>query len=175
MNESHKVSTKTAERRKKPRESDDLSRGIMEEPAARRAIVEGTAHSTGEEFFQTLVRHLAQAVDAHYAFVADFATPETNTKAHTIAFWVRDRIVDNVEWTLAGTPCEDVLNGKLCHHPSGVRQKFPEDKPLVEWEIESYLGVPLRDPEGKILGHLAVFDDRPMPQEPRTSSDASPR
>jgi PAS domain S-box-containing protein len=110
---------------------------------------------------------LAQAVDAHYAFVAEFATPETNTKARTIAFWARDRIVDNVEWTLAGTPCEEVLHGKLCHHPSGVRQKYPEDKPLVEWGIESYLGVPLRDSEGKILGHLAVFDDRPMPQEPR--------
>src|SRR5207245_4267347 len=23
------------------------------------------------------------------------------------------------------------------------------------------------DPDGKILGHLAVFDDRPMPEEPR--------
>src|SRR5262249_37453668 len=112
-------------------------------------------------------RHLAQAVDSHYAFVAEFATPETNTKARTIAFSVRDRIVDNFEWTLAGTPCEEVLHGKLCHHPSGVRQKFPEDKPLVEWGIESYLGVPLRDSEGKILSHLAVFDDRPMPEEPR--------
>ena len=38
---------------------------------------------------------------------------------------------------------------------------------LVEWGIESYLGVPLCDPEGKVLGHLAVFDDRPMPEEPR--------
>ncbi|HTU17168.1 MAG TPA: GAF domain-containing protein [Gemmataceae bacterium] len=140
-----------------------MSRGIPEELAALRAIVEGTAHSTGEEFFQTLVRHLAQAVDSHYAFVAEFAAPESNTKARTIAFWARDRIVDNFEWTLAGTPCEDVIRGRLCHHPSGVLLKFPEDRPLVEWGIESYLGVPLRNSEGKVLGHLAVFDDRPMP------------
>jgi formate hydrogenlyase transcriptional activator len=38
---------------------------------------------------------------------------------------------------------------------------------LVERRIESYLGVPLRDPDGKVLGHLAVFDDRPMTEEPR--------
>jgi hypothetical protein len=74
MAETHKTSTKAAERRKKPHESDDLSHGVMEELAALRAIVEGTAHSTGEEFFQTLVRHLARAVDAHYAFVAEFAS-----------------------------------------------------------------------------------------------------
>jgi PAS domain S-box-containing protein len=38
---------------------------------------------------------------------------------------------------------------------------------VVELGIESYLGVPLCDPKGKVLGHLAVFDDRPMPEEPR--------
>jgi PAS domain S-box-containing protein len=38
---------------------------------------------------------------------------------------------------------------------------------LDEWGIESYLGVPLRDPQGTVLGHLAIFDDRPRPVEPR--------
>lgn len=28
--------------------------------------------------------------------------------------------------------------------------------------IKSYLGVPLSNSEGKHLGHLAVFDDKPM-------------
>src|SRR5262245_29651347 len=77
---------------------DEISRGEAEELTALRAIVEGTAHSTGEEFFQTLVRHLASAVDAHYAFVAEFASRETTTRAHTIAFWARDQISDNFEW-----------------------------------------------------------------------------
>jgi len=150
-----------------PDESDHPSSEMSEELTALRAIVEGTAHGTGEEFFQTLVRHLARAVDVHYAFVAEFATPQTNIRARTIAFWARDGIAQNFEWTLAGTPCEEVMHGKLCHHPSGVRQKFPDDRALTEWRIESYLGVPLRDPDGKVLGHLAVFDERPMPDEPR--------
>ena len=84
-----------------------------------------------------------------------------------MAFWVQDRITDNIEWDLIGTPCEEVVRGNLCHHPSGVKDRFPEDKPLVEWGIESYLGVPLLDAEGKHLGHLAVFDERPMLAEPR--------
>src|SRR4029077_120984 len=33
--------------------------------------------------------------------------------------------------------------------------------------IDSYMGVPFLDGEGKVLGHLAVFDERPMPPEPR--------
>jgi hypothetical protein len=109
---------------------------------------------------------LARVVDTRWAFIAQFSS-ETHTKACTIAFWDGDHFAENFEWTLKGTPCEEVVHGKLCHHHSGVRQSFPDDKLLIEWQVESYLGVPLRDPEGKILGHLAVFDERPMPEEPR--------
>jgi PAS domain S-box-containing protein len=135
-----------------------------DELVALRAIVEGTARSTGQEFFQSLVRHLARAVGTRYAFVAEFAG---EGRVRTIAYWFRDRIADNIEWDVSGTPCADVVRGQLCHHPAGVHARFPDDKPLVEWGIESYLGVPLLDAEGRHLGHLAVFDERPMPAEPR--------
>jgi PAS domain S-box-containing protein len=135
-----------------------------DELAALRAIVEGTARHTGQEFFQSLVRHLALAVGTRYAFVAEFAG---GTMARTLAFWFRDRITDNIEWDVIGTPCEDVVRGNLCHYPAGVSQRFPEDRLIVEWGIESYLGVPLCDAQGRHLGHLAVFDERPMPAEPR--------
>src|SRR5215831_8501057 len=142
------------------RPNQDLS----DELSALRAIVEGTAGHTGQEFFQSLVPHLAAAVGTRYAFVAEFAG---GTRARTLAFWFRDRITDNIEWDVRGTPCEDVVRGNLCHHPAGVSQRFPDDKPLVDWGIESYLGVPLCDAQGRHLGHLAVFDEQPMPAEPR--------
>jgi formate hydrogenlyase transcriptional activator len=147
--------------------SDNVSPGLVEELTALRAIVEAAARSSGEEYFQAFVRNLARAVDAQYAFVAEFASPEITAKARTVAFWAKDRIAESFEWTLAGTPCEEVLQGCLCHHPSGVRQKFPDDGALIEWGIESYLGVPLRDPAGNVFGHVAVFDERPMPENPR--------
>ena len=166
MAQTHEPSGKAAD---KPATSNgsDVSRGESEELTALRAIVEAASHGSGEEYFQAFVRNLARLVDAHYAFIAEFASPETATKARTIAFWARDHIADNFEWTLAGTPCEEVVHGTLCHHPSGVRQVFPDDRPLVEWGIESYLGMPLRDPQGRVFGHVAVFDERPMPEEPR--------
>jgi PAS domain S-box-containing protein len=129
-----------------------------------RAIAEGTAGAVGEEFFQSLVRHMAASLGVRYALVAEFAG---ENRARTLAYWFRDGIAPNVEWDLRGTPCEDVVRGELCHHPTGVKDKFPADKPMVEWGIESYLGVPLVHRDGSHLGHLAVFDERPMPPEPR--------
>jgi formate hydrogenlyase transcriptional activator len=167
MAQIHNASGKAAERPATSNDSDDASRREAEELTALRAIVEAASRSSGEEYFQAFVRNLARLADAHYAFIAEFASPETATRARTIAFWARDHIAENFEWTLAGTPCEEVVHGNLLHHPSGVRQLFPGDGTLARWGIESYLGVPLRDPQGTVFGHVAVFDERPMPEEPR--------
>jgi PAS domain S-box-containing protein len=129
------------------------------------ALVEGTVRHTGADFLQSLVRQLARAIDVHHAFVAEFAG--SLTRVRTLAYWARDRIADNVEWDLAGTPCEEVIGGRLVLHADGVSRKFPRDEPLVAMRIESYLGVPLLDGKGQTLGHMAVFDARPMDADPR--------
>lgn len=128
--------------------------------AALKAIVEGTAQATGEDFFRLLVRNLSAATGIPNAFVAEFA--DTQSRVRTIAYWKRDAFLERQEWDLVGTPCEQVLSGDLCHFPNQVFRLFPKDA-----DVESYLGVPLRDSTGNILGHLAIFDDRPMPSEPR--------
>lgn len=133
-----------------------------QEMTALRAIVEGTARHTGEEFFRTLVRNLSNMTGVSNAFVAEFAG--TDTRVRTLAFWTDGRFIPNDEWNLAGTPCEEVLKGHLCHYPSDVRLKFPTDAALEK--VESYLGIPLRDLKGTILGHLAMYDASPMPPQP---------
>jgi PAS domain S-box-containing protein len=136
----------------RPADSDEI--------AALRAIVEGTARHTGEEFFRSLVRNLSAAIGVPSAFVAEFAG--SKTRVRSLAYWEDGAFRANEEWDLVGTPCEDVLSGELCHYPNGVSQRFPKDA-----GVESYLGVPLRDSTGDVLGHLAVFDSKPMPAEPR--------
>jgi PAS domain S-box-containing protein len=147
--------------------NDELEarRPSPDETAVLRAIVEGTAEATGVEFFRTLVRNLAAAIDVPYAFVAEFA--QARSRVRTRAYWAKGQLVDNVEYDLAGTPCQDVVQGALCHYPSRVSESFPDDPALAELGIESYLGVPLIDSDGNVLGHLAVCDERPMPEEPR--------
>src|SRR5581483_1094486 len=129
-----------------------------------RAVVEGTAGSTGEQFFQDLVQHLATAIGVPFAAISEFAV--VDTRVRTLAFWAEGRIHENFEYDLGGTPCEEVASGRLCHFPSGVNHQFPEAKPLVRLGVEGYLGAPLLDGQGKVLGLLAVFDRRPLPAEP---------
>jgi PAS domain S-box-containing protein len=149
--------TNPGEARVDPAVPDDLR--------ALRAVVEGTAAGTGREFFRSLVRHVAEAMGVSHAVVAEFA--DVSTRVRTLAFWARDRIADNIEYDYADTPCAAVVRGDFCHHPTGVSELFPRAKPLVELGIDSYLAVPFLDGDGEVLGHLAVFDERPMAADPR--------
>ena len=63
---------------------------LEDDVGALHAIVEGTARGTGEDFFRSLVSHLASAIDVPYAVVAEFAG--VTTRVRTLAFWARDRI-----------------------------------------------------------------------------------
>ena len=100
-----------------------------------------------------------------YAFVAEFA--QVPTRVRTLAYWGRGKVLENIEFDLDGTPARMWCAVELCHHPQGVQAKFPSDQGLIDLRIDSYLGVPLLDGDGQVLGHLAVFDERPMPVEPR--------
>ena len=131
---------------------------------ALRAVVEGTAAGTGQEFFRSLVRHIAEAIDVHYAAVSEFTSPP---KGRVLAFWDRDRITENVEFDFTRSPAGEVLRCDLVHYPMGVLERFPNAVLLVERDIDGYMAIPVVDSHGQIPGVISVFDERPMPAEPR--------
>ena len=126
-----------------------------------RSIVEGTASSTGDDFLRNLVRHLAEAVGMRHCFVSEFRGGEL---LRMLAFWSNGQFAANLEYQLRGTPCEEVIGGRDCFIPNGVQVKYaPREK-----GVEAYFGVPLKDKNGQVLGHLCAFDEAPRPPDTRT-------
>jgi formate hydrogenlyase transcriptional activator len=134
--------------------------GRLPEDAALREIAEGIKSETGERFFPSLVRNLALVLNCQYAFVSELS--KDRLRFRTRAVWGRGQFLENFDFPIAGTPCEAVLNGHTSHHPERLCQLFPEDKVLVTWAVESYCGVPLVDSSDRVVGHLAILDDKPM-------------
>src|SRR5258708_15307812 len=137
----------------------------LPEDAALRKIAEGIKAETGERFFSSLVRHLALVLNCQYAFVSELSADRLRFR--TRAVWGRGQFLENFEFPLAGTPCEAVLNGATAQYPENLGQLFPEDKGLTNWAAESYCGVPLVDLSDRVVGHLAIIDDKPMLDGPR--------
>ncbi|MCB2230374.1 sigma 54-interacting transcriptional regulator [bacterium] len=140
---------------------------VPDDETALRRILEGTASTTGTEFFRALVENLAKAVDTDAAWVTEF--DKSSNRLRALAFWMSDGFVEEYEYDILGTPCERaIVDARLVHYPENIVQLFPEDPDLARFGAFSYMGVPLKDLDGRILGHLAVMDSRPMPEEPRS-------
>jgi len=123
-------------------------------------IVEATSGVTGQEFFDSLVSHLAEALKLKCVMVTeclDFPT----TKVRTLANWDGDRLQPNLEYPLAGAPCQETIQGReLCFYPKGVNQKFPQE---IGTDLMNYCGIPIMDAGGRqVIGHFAFFDDKQM-------------
>lgn len=127
------------------------------------AIIAGTAPMTGEAFFRSLGENLARGLDVRWVFVAE-CLPDK--RARTLAYWNSGAFAKNFEYNLVGTPCLKVTEGRTCHVPDRLPEVFPEDRGMIKMGTRSYLGVPLRGAAGHVIGHLVIFDDKPMAEDP---------
>jgi diguanylate cyclase (GGDEF)-like protein len=142
-----------------------------------RSIVKGTSAKTGNEFFQSLVRHLASALPARCAMVSEVLEGQGG-KCQIIAGWNGEmtkklfwkQFVNDQQYEASHTPYEDLLSGRVSFYSEGVQKAFPNELFLKEMGAESYAGVPFFDSSLNIMGHLAVFDRRPMLDKERTIS-----
>ena len=122
-------------------------------------VAEGTSGSTGIEFFRSLVQHFAQSLQVRIAFVTE-CMDDPATRVRALACWKDGDFVSSLEYDLEGTPCKEVFSkGMTVLHPRGVEERFPIERGN---DFESYLGVPIVDSAGHVIGHLAFFDNKEM-------------
>jgi PAS domain S-box-containing protein len=132
--------------------------------SALRTILEGTASETGARFFTALVENLAIALNTHGAWVTEYV--EKSRRLRMLAYWVAGGIAEGYEYNIAGTPCEQVIDSaSLRLFSDNLIAQFPDDPDLKPFGAISYMGIPLLDIDGQILGHLAVQDTRPMQEQ----------
>jgi PAS domain S-box-containing protein len=127
-------------------------------------LVAKTTGFRGDDYFSNLVKHLAQALGVRWAMVGSFLG-QPPSAVHMLAFWTGEAFGDCFDYDLKGTPCAEVVDSQLCLFPREVQKHFPEDKPLQELGVESYIGFPLLDRSRRPLGLLVVMDDKPMPDD----------
>jgi len=146
--------------------SDSPKPGIE---AALRLVVAGTAAETGSQFFRMLVSNLAQALGTRGACVTEYQPEKRRLLA--LAMWLNGGFVEHYEYDISGTACEKVVESRtLVHIPDRLLELFPRDDDLVPPSSVSYLGAPLLDTDGSVMGHLSVLDDKPMPRDERAIS-----
>jgi len=136
---------------------------------ALRLVVEGTASETGTAFFRALVKNLAAVIGTAGAWVTEYLPEQKRLRAY--AFWLNGAFVEHFEYNIVGTVCAPVVEDKrLVHIPDRLLELYPGDPDIRALNAVSYLGVPLLDTQGEVMGHLSVLDNKPLPADPRLIS-----
>jgi transcriptional regulator with GAF, ATPase, and Fis domain len=124
-----------------------------------RALAEGTAGTTGDDFFRSLARHAALALGARFAFVAESLS---DLESRSLAYWEGTGFGNGFSYRFPGTPCARVAQGHVCATSTRLQALYPEDVWLRDIGADSYIGVPMKTGDGRVLGHIAVLHTDPM-------------
>src|SRR5436189_4183187 len=114
-----------------------------------RALAEGTSSATGDEFFRSLAKYAALALGARYAFASETLS---ELESRSLAYWEGSGFGEGFSYRFPGTPCQRVAAGEICATRSNIQRLYPEDVWLQQIAADSYVGVPMRNAAGKVLG-----------------------
>jgi formate hydrogenlyase transcriptional activator len=121
-----------------------------------RIISEGTASFVGGDFFKSLAYHVIVSTGIRYAIITE-CVDAAKTRARTLVYIERDKYLDNFEYEIEGTPCEIVMTGEAYSCPDELDKFFAKEEGM-----KSYFGVPIFVSNGEVVGHIAIFDTKPM-------------
>ena len=118
------------------------------------------ALANGSDFFDTVVESISKNLDVKFVLIGEFIKERFTVKSKSL--WAGEDIVKDYEYNIANTPCEHVLKNSVKIYPSNLQALFPEDTDLVDWQVHSYIGIPLLNSKGEVIGHIAVLDTKPF-------------
>ncbi len=123
------------------------------------SLVSGTASVTGDDFMRSLSLQLVHSMNVRYVLITE-VIEDGGERLRTLACRDREQLMENFEYSLPGTPCEEVVHQRhAVSVEAGVQLRYPADTLLAEMGCEGYYAEPLTATgSDTVLGHLALMD-----------------
>ncbi len=116
--------------------------------------------ATGQEFLREAARLISQVLGSAHMYIGRLVEA---MRVEGVVYAVGGELREPLDYTLPGTPCENVVAAGTCFYPRSVQTLFPQDRELQELGLESYIGAPLRDSFGRVIGIFWIADVKPLP------------
>jgi diguanylate cyclase (GGDEF)-like protein/PAS domain S-box-containing protein len=124
-------------------------------------LVKESSSIDENEFVHDILYALYKALGYRYTFLSLAPVPDS-LKASISGLVENGNYLSDAEYTIAGSPCEEVMReGRLVHNRD-FRNYFPDWNNRYLGSAESFIGITFRDHNDRIAGMLAVADDQPI-------------
>ncbi|CAN5344626.1 hypothetical protein BH11PSE11_BH11PSE11_32950 [soil metagenome] len=137
-----------------------------------RNLLTETAPYTGDAFLKAAVKSFARQFEADFVFITQLIDAPADT-VRMLAAWRDGAEIAGWEFALPGTPCELIYQDEEHASWDGMRvgdtvalaenvcRQFASTKDTT---YESFIGFPLRSGDHKMIGHVALFFRRRLPE-----------
>lgn len=113
-------------------------------------------NNIGINFLNKIVLDLCKNLGADYVFVGHYKKA-TNT-LNTLSFCNQQKLIENIQYNIKGTPCEEVNSSNFCGYAKGIQSMFPNDESLKSLTIEGFVGYPMfSTASGIVLGSIVLL------------------
>jgi diguanylate cyclase (GGDEF)-like protein/PAS domain S-box-containing protein len=125
-----------------------------------------TGSTSSEQLFRKIVRQLAITYNIRYAMITLLNSDDSELADVLIS--MDDKILEKKAYPLKNTPCEKLIKENQGFFPDQLQQRFPDYPELAVMKAESFLGVQLKNSQGKVIGAISMLDDKPIINSPLT-------
>ncbi|MBT1685156.1 sensor histidine kinase [Dawidia soli] len=115
---------------------------------------------TGQAFFDTAVTSLNVLLDADITFIGTFSASQTTVS--TLAVCDRSGMLENIQYPLAGGPCDEVRKSGAMVFYDGIAARHPHIPFLRARAIDGYVGIPICDLDRSPVGIIVSLFKRPV-------------
>ena len=139
--------------------TDATGRHIFED--ALRMLAECSTSASPEAFFDPMLRHVGDTLGAHFVCVNRLDL--SRREARSLRVLLDGQFLDNLRYSLDGSPCDQVIGGDVRVFPRQVQAQFPDFALLRQVDAQSYVGVTLWGRKRTPIGLLVAVGRRPWP------------
>jgi PAS domain S-box-containing protein len=124
-------------------------------------ITQKISSTLGNDFFQSLVKHLASALGADCVYVGELIHGATD-RIRTLAVCLEGELAENFEQELPGNACAHVVAEGSVAQSAEVTALFPIDPVLERQNAQGFVGYRLSGSAGQALGVLVAVYSQPL-------------
>ena len=118
-------------------------------------VIDAVSNLIGDDYFNKITLALNKAISSDYTFIAKL--DKSNLTSETISLVSENKIINNFTYDLKDTPCNEITDTTHCCYPNKVCQYFPKDQLLIDMNIEGYIGSPLLNSNGELIGIIVAL------------------
>lgn len=121
------------------------------------------SHKIGIDFFRATVTKLNALLCADFTLIGELRSDIHEIR--TIAVCDGAGTIENFNYSLQDTPCDDVTKDGACVVKDNVAVNYPDDLLLQQMGIKGYVGIPIKNSAGQTVGIAVSLFKRPV-EEP---------